>query len=108
MPARTAGAEGVGRHAGMRTAAEIATVTMTSTAPITNAKRQLSAVAASPPTRRGAVIPPRLTATSPSVMATVRCPVCASESAAHSLIIAELPSRLTNSAATTVTATRSP
>ncbi len=49
-------------------------------APTTKANRQLSVVAASPPTRRGATIPPRLTDTSPSVMATVRRSWWASES----------------------------
>ena len=101
-------ARGRGVGGGMRTVPIAAAAATTSRPPATNEKRHVSAVAASAPTSSGVTIPPRLTDTSPSVIATVRRSPCASASAAHIRTSAEVPNRLTRNAENTVTSTLPP
>ncbi len=92
----------------MRTAPIAKTAVMTIAAAATNAKRHVSTVAATPPSSSGTTVPPRLTVTSPSVIATVRRGPCASASAAHILTSAEVPNRLMKNAPGTVIVIASP
>ena len=92
----------------MRTAPIASTAVMTTAAPATNANRHVSTVAARPPSISGTTVPPRLTITSPSVIATVRRGPCASASAAHILTSAEVPNKLIKNAPGTVIQIASP
>jgi hypothetical protein len=73
-------------------------------AAITNAKRQVTALPASPLITSGVTIPARLTATSPSAIATARRGPCASASAAQTRINANVARHPMNNAARIVTA----